>query len=138
MRKTKPCTFTVGTVKSNFKGTSERFIARNDAFSFMSSTKVTSSYWKQFLYDLLAMVRQLGIPTYFMTLSCAELRCEELPCIINKFNNLGLSDKELKNSSYQELCNLLNNSPVLVARHVQYKVEVFFIEIILDSPLGKT
>ena len=48
------------------------------------------------------MVKQLGIPTYFLTLSCTDLRWEELPHIINKLNNLGLSDKELKNFSYQE------------------------------------
>ena len=33
---------------------------------------------------------------------------------------------------------MLNNNPVLVARHFQYKVEVFFKDIILDGPLGKT
>ena len=32
---------------------------------------------------------------------------------------------------------MLNNKPVLVAKHFQYKVEVFFEEIILDGPLGK-
>ena len=68
------------------------------------------------------MVKQLGIPTYFLTLSCADLRWEELPYIINKLNNLGLSDEELKDLSYQERCNLLNNNPALVARHFQYKV----------------
>ena len=71
------------------------------------------------------MVKQLGIPIYFLTLSCADLRWEELPYIINKFNNLELSDKELKNLSYQECCKFLNNNLVLVARHFQYKVEVF-------------
>ena len=74
-------------------------------------------------------------------MSCADLRWEELPYIINKLNNLGLSDEELKNLSYQERCNLLNDNPVLVARHFQYKVDVFFKEImldILDCPLGKT
>ena len=84
------------------------------------------------------MVKQLGIPTYFLTLSCADLRWEELPYIINKLNKLGLNDEELKKLSYQERCNLLNNDPVLVARHFQYKVEVFFKDIILDGPLGKT
>ena len=54
------------------------------------------------------MVKQLGISTYFLTLPCAELGWEELPYIINKLNNLGLSDGELKNLSYQERCNLLN------------------------------
>ena len=33
---------------------------------------------------------------------------------------------------------MLNNNPVLVARHFQYHVEVFFKEIIIDGPLGKT
>ena len=104
----------------------------------MSSVKGTPAYWKQLLFDVLTMVKQLGIPTYFLTLSCADLRWEELPYIINKLNNLGLSDKELKNLSCQERCNLLNNKPVLVARHFQYKVEVFFKEIVLDGLLGKT
>ena len=33
---------------------------------------------------------------------------------------------------------MLNNNPVLVARHFQYKVEVLFKVIIIDGPLGKT
>ena len=103
----------------------------------MSSVKGTPAYWKQFLYDVLATVKQLGIPTYFLTLSCANLSSEELPYIINKLSNLGLSDEKFKNLSYQERCNLLNNNQRM-ARHFQYKVEVFFREIIFDGPLGKT
>ena len=57
--------------------------------------------------------------------------------IINKLSNLGLSDEKLKNLSCQERFNLLNNNLVLVARHFQYKVEVFFKEILLDDPLEK-
>ena len=33
---------------------------------------------------------------------------------------------------------MLYNNPVLDARHFQYKVDVFFKDIILDGPLGKT
>ena len=84
------------------------------------------------------MVKQSGIPTYFLTLSCADLSWEELPYIISKLNNLVLRDEKLKNLSHQEKCNLLNNNPVLLAEHFQYKVEVFFKEIILDGPFRKT
>ena len=84
------------------------------------------------------MVKRLEIPTYFLTLPCADVRLEELPYIINKLSNLRLSDEELENLNYQERCNLLNNNLVLLAKHFQYKVELFFIEIILDGPLGKT
>ena len=94
-----------GTVKSNFKGKIERFVARKKAFSFMSSVRGTPAYWKQFLYYVLAMVKRLGIPKYFLTLSYADLRWEELPYMINKLNNL--SDEELKHIIYQERYNLL-------------------------------
>ena len=122
MHNVKPGALTTETVKSNFKGRIERFVARDNAFSFMSSAKGTPAYWKQFLFDVLAMVKQLGIPTYFITFLYADLRWEELPYIIKKLNNLELSDEELKNLS----CNLLNNNPAQVARHFQYKVEDFF------------
>lgn len=40
----------------------------------MSSVKETPGYWKQFLFDIFAMEKQLGIPTYFLTLFCVGLR----------------------------------------------------------------
>ena len=46
---------------------------------------------------------------------------------------MGVSNEELRNLSYQKRCYLLNKNPVLVTRHIQYKVEVFFEEIILDD-----
>ena len=104
----------------------------------MRSVKGRPACWKQFFKDILAIIRQLGIPTNRLTLSCPDLRLEDPPYIINKLNNLGLTEKELKNLSYQEKINLVNNNPVLVARHFQYKVEVFFEEILIDGPSDKT
>ena len=40
--------------------------------------------------------------------------------------------------SHHERCDALNRNPVLVARHFQYRVEMFFKIIVLDGPLGKT
>ena len=57
MHKIKPGTLTAGAVKTNFKETIERFVASGNAFSFMNSVKRTPAYWKQFLYDVLAMVK---------------------------------------------------------------------------------
>ena len=90
----------------------------------MSSVKGTPAYWKQFLYDVLVIGKQLRIPMYFLILPCTDLRWEESPnliniYIINKLNNLELIEEQLEKLSYQESCNLLNNSPVLVARYFQ-------------------
>ena len=74
MHNIKPGTLTAGIVKNNFKRTSERFIASANAFLFMGSVKRIPAYWKQILYYVLDMVKQLGILKYFFTLSCAGLR----------------------------------------------------------------
>ena len=73
-------------------------------------------------------------------ISCANLTWEEIPYIINKSSNLGISDHEWKVLSYQEQCNLINNliNLVLVANYFQYKVDVFFKGNMLDGLLVKT
>ena len=72
-----------------------------------------------------------------MTLSCADLRWNELVSIISKLNGLNLSEGDIKNLDYFKRCEILNNNPVLLARHFQYRVEVFFKEILINGPLGK-
>lgn len=80
----------------------------------MNSIKGTPAYLKHFLYDVLAMVKQLGLPTFFLTLSCADLRWDELVLIIGKLNNINVNPDEL---DYFSRCNILNQNPVLTARH---------------------
>ena len=99
--------------------------------------KGTPAYWKNFLFEVLAMVKQLGLPTFFMTFSCADLRWNELVSIISKLNGLNISDDDISNLDYFQRCEILNSNPVLLARHFQYRVEVFFKEIIINGPLGK-
>ena len=71
------------------------------------------------------MVKQLGLPTFFLALSCADLRWNELVSILSKLNGPDLSNLERS--------RILNDNPVLLARHFQYRVEVFFKEIVLDE-----
>ena len=64
MKKVKGSNLTAGMFSKNFKETVKSFIASDDAFSFMSSIKGTPAYWKRFLLEVLAMVKQLGLPTF--------------------------------------------------------------------------
>ena len=74
MHKTKQGTLTAGLDKYNFKEEIDRFAASEIAFLSMTPVNGTTLYWKQFLYGILGIVKQWGIPTYFLTLPCAELR----------------------------------------------------------------
>ena len=47
-----------------------------------------------------------------------------------KLGGIDISNEEI---SYFRRCDLLNQNPVLTARHYQYRVETFFKEIILHK-----
>ena len=73
---------TAGISSNNFSETVQALVAKDKAYRFMNSIKGTPAYWEKFLHEVLAMVKQLGLPTFFMTLSCADLRWNELMSII--------------------------------------------------------
>ena len=80
-------------IRRNFKGNVKRFIISDKAFSFMNARKGTPAYWKKILHDELAMVKQLGLPTFSRTLSCADLRWNEL--VISKLYSVSLSGEDI-------------------------------------------
>ena len=81
------------------------------------------------------MVKQLGIPTFFLTLSCADLRWNEILAIIRKLNE---ADFDISSLSYHDRCKLLNENPVVIARHFQYRVKISSKSFVVYGTLGKT
>ena len=131
MCKIKPGTFTTETVKSDFKENSWKVCCKWQYIFIYEFIQRNTNIQGTVLYNILAKVKQLGMTTYFLSLSRPALRWEELPYFINKWNNLELSEEELINLSCQGRYNLLNNNPVLVARHFRYIAEILLKEIIL-------
>ena len=84
------------------------------------------------LHEVLAMEKQLGIPTFYSTLSCTVLRWNEY-----QLNGLNISDQDINQMSYHERCDTLDKNPVLVVRHFQYRVELFLKQLYLIALLGK-
>ena len=115
----------------------QEYVENDQTFTFMNSIKGTPAYWNKFKSEVLAMVQQLGAPTFFLTLSCSDLRWDELIEILQKLSKVHKADVDMSNSSYHERCSILNNNPVIVARHFQYRVEVF-LKLVIDGPLGKS
>ena len=72
----------------------------------MNTVKGTPAYWKILLFEVLAMVKQLGLPTFLLTLSCADLRWNELVSIISKLNGLNLSEEDIDALSYFDRCKI--------------------------------
>ena len=137
MKKVCSGNLTARLLSQNFSERVKSFIVKHEAYHFMSTTKGTPAYWKKFLYEVLAMVKQLGLPNFFMTLSCADLHWNELISIIATLNQEKITEDDINNMDFFERCKYLNLNPVLLACHFQYRVEVFFKVIVVDGPLGK-
>ena len=108
--------------------------------AYLSLRKIPGSppYWQCFQYGVKAMVEQLGIPTWFTTLSCADLRWNDLVEIIAKLSGNPLTTEQIESMTCNDRCKLLNSNPVIVARHYQFRLETFFKEVLFsnDKPLG--
>ena len=122
--------FAAGISKS-YKHSVEKLVNKNQGFYPMNQIRGTPTYWKRLQSEVLAMIKQLRCPTFFLTLSCVELKWKEIPEIISKLNKLNLYKEYLESMNYLEKCELLNSNPVLLARHFQHRVETFFKEILL-------
>ena len=62
----------------------EALANKDQGFYFMNQIRGTPVYWKKIQYDLLVMIKQLGCPTFFLTLSCADLKRQEMPEMFSK------------------------------------------------------
>ena len=71
------------------------------------------------------MIKQLGCPTFFLTLSYADLKWKEISEIISKLNKLNLSKEYLESMNYFEKYELLNSNPVLLVRHFSTVLKLF-------------
>ena len=114
-------------------------VCQDQAYLFLRQIPGTPPYWQKFMYEVIAMVKQLGIPTWFMTLSCADLRWPELFQIVARTQGRDISEEEVEALSYVERCQMLNANPVVTAKHFQHRVETFFSEVLLSesNPIGK-
>ena len=119
MRKaTNTASYTAG-MFSNYKETVQSIVKSDLGYTFMNYVKGSPAFWKRFQLEVLAMIRQLGCPTLFFTLSCADLRWDELIQIISLVNGLNLTTEYIASLNYFERCEILNSNSVLVAKHFQ-------------------
>jgi len=76
----------------------------------MKNVRGSPAYWQRMCYDVLAMVRQLGCPTWFISLAAADLRWPELIKLIAGERGRQLTDDDVKLLSWDEKCQILRDN----------------------------
>ena len=79
------------------------------------------------MHEVMEVIKQLkdsdqtaGVQTFFLTLSCADLKWNDMFYVIFKVNGINISEDEIIGMSYSDRYKLLKRNPVIVARHFQY------------------
>ncbi|XP_052713814.1 uncharacterized protein LOC128187408 [Crassostrea angulata] len=112
-------------------------LLRNDeALRFMQPIRGTPAYWSAAQKDLFAMLRQLGIPTWFCSFSAAEHRWNDaIRTILRQQNDH--RDPDLLD--WSEKNEVLRSNPVTVARMFEHRFHMFQRDVILSpsEPIGK-
>ena len=115
-------------------------LVRSDhAYKLFKNVRGSPAYFQNLFYDVLGMMRQLGLPTWFFTVSAADMQWPDLLQTIARQYGTILSDDDVKNLSYEERCRWLRSNPVTAARHFQYRLELLFRDVLKSNacPLGE-
>ena len=62
----------------------QNLFKKDRAYTFLKNIRGSPPYWQKMFYELLAMIRTLGIPTWFLTLSAADMKWPEVIQLIAK------------------------------------------------------
>lgn len=84
----------------------------DEALRFLQPIRGTPSFWQNVQKDLFAMLRQLGIPTWFCSFSSAEFRWHEM---INVLLHQQGDDRKVEELDWTEKSKILKSNPVTVA-----------------------
>ena len=116
-----------------------QYVRKDKAYSFMKSIRGSPPYYQRTFYDLLAMIRQLGTPTWFFTLSAADLKWPDMIRTIARQYGVYYTDDEIAGLSFEDKSNWLKCNPVTAARHFQYRLNAFFQDVLKSTakPLGE-
>ena len=112
---------------------------KDKAYSFMKNIRGSPPYYQRIFYDLLGMICQLGTPTWFFTLSAADLKWPDMIQTIARQYGVHYTDDQVAALSFEEKSNWLKRNPVTAARHFHYRLNVFFQDFLKSSaqPLGE-
>ena len=136
-RRHRGAALTAGSVKN--KEVLRQMVQRDDAYKFLKNVRGSPAYFQQVQYQVLALIRQLGLPTWFFTLSAADMQWPDVIQTIARQYGTTFTDEDVKNMSFEEKSKWLGQNPVTAARHFQYRLNTFFHKFLKSKahPLGE-
>ena len=116
------------------------FVNLDEGYYIFRQLRNPPAYLETRKKEIFAMIRQLSLPTWFMSLSAADTRWTDLLRILAKLNDGNeYSEKELEDLTWQEKTKLVQKDPVTCSRYFDHRVQEFINTVLKSScePIGK-
>ena len=108
----------------------EDLLGVRDPHVYMSGIRGSSSYWRQYTGDLIAMVKNLGRPTFFLTFSYDDLNSfDSVNALWKAKHGPQTPDVNPQDVPYEIRRQLLNDYPIVAARHFSMRLSKFMLLI---------
>ena len=89
----------------------KQLVRNEQAYKFLKNVRGSTAYWQDQLYDVLAMLCMLNIPTWFLTLSAADLHWPEMiQAVAVQFEKI-LAQKDVLKWTLQTEANTYAKTP---------------------------
>ena len=111
----------------------EKLLINEQAYKVLKNVRGLPAYWQDQLYDVLAMLQTLSIPTWFLTLSAADLHWPEMIQAVAVEFGKKLSQKDVLKMSIADRSRYLQQNPITGVQMFQNIVEAFFSEYLLSG-----
>lgn len=113
----------------------EGLLQHDRAYRFLESFPTSPAYWQREGKEIRAMIRQLGLPSFFITLSAAETKWGQLLKVLKQvIDNEILSIGEAASLPFIEKARLIRSEPVICARYFDHRVRLLLS--IIKSRMG--
>ena len=116
-----------------------QMIRSDDAYKFLKNVRGSPAYFQQVMYEVLGMIRQLGLPTWFLTQSAADMQWPDVIQTIARQYGTIISDDDVKGMSFEDKSKWLRQNPVTAAYHFHYWLQTFFQTFLKScaQPIGE-
>ena len=113
----------------------DKLLNSDKGYRYLKAIRGSPTYWQKVLRDLFAMLKQLGIPTWFCSFSAADRRWPEILEAICVQQGLPIPE----NPDWTEYCEIINANPVTACRMFESRVLSFISTVILSpaKPIGE-
>ena len=101
----------------------DKLIQDDRGYSFLECERSSPVFWEKKKKEVISMLRQIGSPTFFMTLSAAETKwLPLLVALMKTVRNRVVTEEEAENLSYLEKRELISLDPVTCVRYFDYRL----------------